>query len=208
MTIILRGKELLLDHHGELAKYPQAVPRLFHLAPAEDYSADVCTHLCQYQRNVSWKSLFDYKLDTCQINNDSGADRVTKYQLCSSNDCRNETAFASNDYFVEYLKFDEANLSETQTHNRNSFFSMGNSIKIWIKSDCSFYTIKNINLKKKFEEFLAEIGGNFGLFAGASILTLVEIGEFLVVIFKRSVVQKIITNQTEETVMPLSSQAK
>ena len=89
---------------------------------------------------------------------------------------------------------------------------MDNHIKIWIKAESNFYTIKNINVEKKFQEFLAEIGGNFGLFAGASVLTLVEIGEFFVKIIKRIIIRErgstmSATTQTEESGIPVSHEA-
>ena len=206
-----RCEEFLIDHQGKEAKYPKEVPRLFHSVPVEDYNEDVCAYLCQNQPNISWKSLFNYHFNTCKIN-DSVNDEVTKHELCSSNDCHTKTAFASIDYFVEYFRFDDANFSKTPLQNQNSFLSMDNQIKIWIKAESNFYTIKNINVEKKFQEFLAEIGGNFGLFAGASVLTLVEIGEFFVKIIKRIIIRErgstmSATTQTEESGIPVSHEA-
>ena len=126
----------------------------------------------KYSLNASHASVF-IKLHNKNNNN----------QLCSLDDCLDESAFASFDYFVEHLRLDETNLDEEQLQSGTKSRTR-NSTSIWLKSDCSFFTIKNINIEKKFEEFLSEIGGNFGLFAGASILTFVEIGVFFVKIFK------------------------
>ena len=102
--------------------------------------------------------------------------------MCSSDVCRDKTTFASTFFFVDHLRVDDTSLSVAQLQNR-SITRYKNTI--WIKTDVNFYTVSYINVEKKFEEFLAEIGGNFGLFAGASILTLVEFGEFFADIFKR-----------------------
>ena len=213
MTFILRGKELLLDRQGEEAKYPEAVPRIFQTAPVEDYNRSICVSLCQnLQSNFSWISHRDYEYDTCGLNQYYD-DRVThpesttklyssthqsdtnNHKICSIDDCPDKTTFASLDYSVEYLRWDEANLNETQLRK--------NLTDIFIKSDSEFFTIKNINIKKKFEEYLAEIGGNFGLFAGASILTFVEFGLLVVKILKgkflnRQRLKKCVTYQVEE----------
>ena len=125
--------------------------------------------------------IYNYEMNTCDVN-DFGNVSETKHEACSLDFCRDKTAFASLNFVVDYLRLDETNLSVTQLQDRKS---MGDNSKIWIKSDASFYTVRNINVKREFQEFLAEIGGNFGLFAGASILTLVEMGEFFIKIFKR-----------------------
>ena len=182
MTFILGGKELVLDQQGrQEAKYPDGVPDIFRFAPIEDYRKEVCTYLCQYQSDISWESIYNYKMNTCDIN-DFGEVSMTKQESCSSDICRDKTAFASTNFYVEHLRSHETNLSVTQLQNINV---LGNNTKIWIKSDASFYTVRKINVEKKFQEFLAEIGGNFGLFAGASILTLVEMGEFFIKILKK-----------------------
>ena len=181
VTVIIRGKELIIDRQGEETRYPGQLPALFRSAPAEDYSKDVCIHLCQNRIHVDWEFHRDYNLSTCEI--DQNVDvSLTNHELCSPDECHDETAFASIDYFMEYLAADRTNLNKTQLQIAGT---MGNNSDVWVEADCSFYTVKNINIKKKFEEFLAEIGGNFGLLAGASILTLIEIGEFVFKISKR-----------------------
>ena len=160
------------------------------MAPTEDYEKDVCVQLCQTnQSNFSWESHRDYEYGACGYYDDALAqphDLTPHYptarqsanhgKMCSIDDCQNKTSFASFDYSVEHLRVDEANLNETQSRK--------NQTEICVRSDVSFFTIKNINIEKKLEEYLAEIGGNFGLFAGASILTLVEFGVLIVKIFK------------------------
>ena len=156
---------------------------------------------------MSWESHNDYKFDTCELNDHADAG-VKRKELCSPNDCRYKTAFASVDYFVDYLRIDETNLTDKQLYLADKQLqqedAMGNKrTHVWIKSNCNFFTIKNINMEKEFEEFLAEIGGNFGLFAGASISTLVEIGVFFFkickkIIFKRREVEKSISHRIEE----------
>ena len=183
MNLILRGKELIIDRQREEVKYPEQVPLIFRSAPVEDYKKEVCNYLCQYQQNISWESFYDYQLNTCETS-DLGEDRVTKHHSCSLDDCHDETAFASTDFYVELLRLDETNLSVSQLRKQNV---MGNNTKIYIKSDSNFFTVRNINVEKTFQEFLAEIGGNLGLFAGASILTLVEFGEFFTKIIKEKV---------------------
>ena len=190
MTILINGKELILDHQGEEAKYPKEVPIMFRSGLVEDYNKEICTYLCRDRRNISWESLYNYKLNTCEmdkygdgIDNDNGNGKVsvTKQHSCSaSNVCLGRTAFASTNIYVNYLRLEDANLSATQLRNRVH----GDITQIWIKSEASYYTVRNINVQKTFGEFLAEIGGNLGLFAGASILTLVEFGEFCVKVIK------------------------
>ena len=186
MAFIFNGKELILDHQGEEAKYPAGVPTLFRSAPVEDYRKDICTTLCQYRRNISWEDVYNYKLNTCEIDYFDNVS-LTEHDSCSPNLCQDETAFASTNYFINYLRLDETNLTATQLRDHNI---MGPKTKIWIKSEASYYTVRKINVEKTFAEFLAEIGGNLGLFAGASILTLVEFGEFCVKIFKGIVFNK------------------
>ena len=180
---MLRGKELLLDRQGGEAKYPEKVPPLFRSAPVEDYDRNVCNFLCQIQNlnNASWESHYNYEFNTCakrdydatHAHTDVG---LSNHDLYSVQDCPNETISAAIDYSVEYLRSEDANVHDSQLRNFT---------KIWIKSESNFFTIKNINIEKKFEEYLSEIGGNFGLFAGASILTIVEIVMLFVKIMKR-----------------------
>ena len=178
MTLFLSGKELIIDRKELQAKYPEKIPFLFRSAPIENYMQDVCIFLCQSQKQISWDLHSYYKLGTCDMDEYGGPSKG-QHELCAYKDCPNETVFASIDYFVEHLRWDDTNLSETQQQNIDF-----KGATLWIKSDCTFYTVKNINIEKKFEEFLAEIGGNFGLFVGASILTFVEIGVLLVRVLK------------------------
>ena len=200
MSILLRGKELMINQQGQEAKYPRKIPSLFQSAPIEDYDKDICDYLCKNEKKGSWESHHSYKFNTCEMNDFTDA-HDTYDKLCSPNDCHFETVFASVDYFVEYLRWDETNLTGEQHQNVSKMRNY--TTAIWIKSDCSFFTIKNINIEKKFEEFLAEIGGNFGLFVGASILTLVEMGVFFFkickgIVFDRRGLKKSNTHRIEE----------
>ena len=182
MSIFLRGKEVIIDGQGKETRYPEKLPALFRSAPVEDYRKDVCIYLCQNRISVSWDSHRDYNSSHCEIPDENADDNSNHVEMCSADDCHDETAFASIDYFVEHLPIYKTNLDKTQLPRAGV---MGNNSQVWVKSDCNFFTVKRINIEKKFEEFLAEIGGNFGLLAGASVLTLVEIGEFIVKIVKK-----------------------
>ena len=182
MNFILRGKELLHDRQEKEAKYPAKVPRIFQAAPVEDYKKNVCVHLCQNPNDDLWRSNDRHHKynNTCKLKKQSG---TTHLDSSSINDCLNETTFVSFDYSMEHLRMDEANLDETQ-------LKMKQTRQIYISSENRFFTIKNINIEKTFEEYLSEIGGNFGLFAGASILTFVEIGVLVVKVLKGFVLNR------------------
>ena len=78
VAMILRGKEIIVDHQGEEAKYPKQVPRIFRTAPFEDYKKEYCVSLCQQKRNISWEAIYNHQLNTCDI------DDLVKDSLCSS----------------------------------------------------------------------------------------------------------------------------
>ena len=50
MSIILRGKELMINQHGHEAKYPRKIPSLFQSAPIEDYDKAICDYLCKNEK--------------------------------------------------------------------------------------------------------------------------------------------------------------
>ena len=53
------------------------------------------------------------------------------------------------------------------------------SSRISVTFQSSFKTVKTIRWEKTSLELLSEIGGHLGLFVGVSLMTLAEIGEFL-----------------------------
>ena len=108
VAMILRGKEIIVDHQGEEAKYPKQVPRIFRSAPYEDYRKEYCVSLCQQKRNISWEAIYNHQLNTCDIDN------FVEDSLCSSDVCRDKTAFASTNVFVHHLRVDDTSLSVAQ----------------------------------------------------------------------------------------------
>ena len=51
--------------------------------------------------------------------------------------------------------------------------------EVWVKRSSNSFT-KTVRYRKPVSEFVAELGGHLGLWVGASILTVIEIGEFLI----------------------------
>ena len=183
LTVDVLGKSLLKDYGAEEHHYPKGFPSPFRSLPQEDYDPLFCSAICQINSSISWDILFtNNPVSHCEIDDDLGGNKslVSSPPLaCSETDCKEKKFFVSLEVFIDHVRFDDHSVKNT-IHEGVQAVHISNFTQIWLRISSNHYSMKTIKTEKTVEEFLGEIGGNLGLFVGASLLTIFEMGERLV----------------------------
>ena len=172
LTVALSSKNVIIDQRFDKESYPAGFPSWFQGLPAEDYNVDFCRFICSYHPDVSWQSFFENQLPTChvQIRPAQYPKMANENTLCSPQDCVPEKTRVSVFTLHDMLRYEDMGKGMAPS---------APITEVWVKRSSNFYT-KTIRNRKPVSEFVAELGGHLSLWVGASILTVIEIGEFLI----------------------------
>ena len=177
LTVNLLGKTLLQNYGSKKHPYPKGFPFQFHSLNHEEYDQRFCRAVCSLNHSVpSDFSFTDQKLHDCGKSTIFENNNSVTSVMCSKKDCREKKIFSSLEVFVDHVKHEDHFVNATF----HDSLLVPKTTEIWFKISANHYSSKTIIRDKTTGEFLGEIGGNLGLFVGASLLTFFEMGEFLV----------------------------
>ena len=186
-SVISKGKNVLVDKRYEPEKYPVGFPKWFQGLNAEDYHENFCHYVCSNHPNISWESFMNEERSSCEIRLHTTIQRDAKEDssLCSPQQCVEKRTRASLILHLDILRYEDMGSATSPTTARE------NRTEIWLKGSPNLYT-KTVRYRKSTSEFLSELGGILGLWVGASVLTLIEIGELLLNLLKNATATNLI----------------
>ena len=173
-TVTLREKNVMIDQQFDKDTYPMGFPQWFLALNSEEYHQQFCQFLCKNMTNfahISWEPYFSYELGDCELRPKQHAQNMALKSSCSPSQCIKSKTRVNLDVLQSMLPYrpDEKEKNVTT---------------VWVKITSDFYT-KTVRYHKSALEFISELGGHLGLWVGASLLTLMEIGELLLKLLTR-----------------------